>query len=243
MVCLLEYAELLKGIDEMEANSTRPEVNTIDLTLLFGSKTEQHAKIQFKQLLSAAMDMEAVHLQALQAQQKAAQTQSAKSMQTQVQPIATGTTLTSASVVTTQPPRQQPQQPQPTQAHQINKPNEFSAAKAELDSFAKGLGSDLNTAPVKLPDIKQKENENVLFKLSLADQVAELERIIEGLNEHAFNNEQLEIIRKEALGLKKVLQKGLPEKEAGDPERFLIFGILRDKRLEEVLTLLSVSDV
>jgi hypothetical protein len=34
----------------------------------------------------------------------------------------------------------------------------------------------------------------------------------------------------------------MPEKEAGDPERFLIFGILRDKRLEEVLTLLSVSD-
>ena len=210
MVYILEYSETLKMIDEIGADSVKTEVNTIDLTLLFSSKAEQRAKIKFKQLLAIATDMEALPLQA---QQKPVQAQTAKPAQAQAQPEGVGAAQASFSALA--PVRQeQPQQPQPVQAPQAPT-HELSAAKRELEGLVKGLGTGLSAALVRHPSIKQKEGENVLSKLSLADQVAELERIIEGLNEHAFNNEQLGIIRKEALGLKKSLQKGAPKRGPG----------------------------
>jgi hypothetical protein len=129
---------------------------------------------------------------------------------------------------------------QKQEVQQVSKPVEFSEAKNELNGVANNLGSSQNVF-VKPPSMKRKESEDVLPKLSVADQISELERIIEGLNEHVFNSEQLEIIKEEVLGLKRAVQKGEQEKETGDPERFLALCILRDSRLDMVLDLLSKS--
>lgn len=234
MVHILEYVEMLKVIDGMVADSAKPEVNTIDLTLLFSSKTEQPAKAQFKRLLATATGMEAIPL--LQAQQKPTQEQNSKPAQT-AQRARTDATQAAQPIPAF---AAQPQQTQPVQpSGQAAKASALSTAKAELDSLARRLGSVRGAAHVRKPGITQNEGEIVLSKLSTADQVAELERIIEGLNGHAFSSEQLAIIRKEASGLKKILQKGAPEKEPGDQEHSLMFGIIRDKRLDEVLAMLS----
>ncbi len=113
-----------------------------------------------------------------------------------------------------------------------------NTAKVELGGLVKGLGNNIKTMQVKMPNIRPKENANVLPRLSINDQVAELERIIEGLKENVFTADQLEVVRNELYGLRKFLQSGAKEKESDDPENAVIFGILRDKRLEEALSLL-----
>ncbi len=231
----MEYTELLKRIGEIEADSQRAEQNFIDLSLLFTGKQEQRQKREFKQLLPVAMNMEAEHLQ-LQQQKTPAQPPKPAPAPTQVQRPVQPVASTSTAAAPEPAPAIFAPQPQPVQAQQIS--STISAAKGELNSFAKNLGGEIN-AFVKMPNMKPKEGENVLPRLSLADQVAELERIIEGLKENAFNKEQLEVVRNEALGLKKYLQKAPPGKESGDMEHSLILGILRDKRLDEVLAILS----
>jgi hypothetical protein len=234
----LEYAELLKRIGEIEAGSARAEQNFIDLSLLFTGKQEQRQKGEFRQLLPIAMNMEAEHLQ-LQQQKTPTQAQAPRPTPAQPRPAHAAASTSTAPTPASAMAAVQPQQPRPAQAQVFS--STITAAKGELNSFAKNLGGEINTF-VKMPSMKPKEGENVLPRLSLADQVAELERIIEGLNEHAFSREQLEVVRNEAFGLKKFLQKATPGKESGDMEHSLILGILRDKRLDEVLAILAGID-
>jgi len=119
-------------------------------------------------------------------------------------------------------------------------PKEVQAAKAELSGIVRKIG-----AVAKMPKIKVKRinvSELVLPNLTLADQIAELERIIEGLNEHVFDSEHLAIVVEELEGLNQVIEDAKKKKKIApksDLERSLFE--LRDQRLAEALALLKVN--
>ncbi|MCW6159859.1 MAG: hypothetical protein LVQ95_02090 [Candidatus Micrarchaeales archaeon] len=95
-----------------------------------------------------------------------------------------------------------PRQPQPpgrpsAEAVQRHKENILK----ELGAVAKKFGG------AKQPAVKKKKvkiEELVLPNLSLADQISELERIIEGLKENVFDQEHLAVITDEMRGLRQV---------------------------------------
>ncbi len=95
-----------------------------------------------------------------------------------------------------------PRQPQPpgrpsAEAVQRHKENIFR----ELGEIAKKFGG------ARQPAIKKKKvkvEELVLPNLSLADQISELERIIEGLQENVFDQEHLAVITDEVRGLRQI---------------------------------------
>ncbi|MDE1856871.1 MAG: hypothetical protein KGH98_02175 [Candidatus Micrarchaeota archaeon] len=72
----------------------------------------------------------------------------------------------------------------------------------------------------------------VLPNLPMQDQISELERIIEGLNENIFNTEQASIVREELLGLSQVAPS---QAKGADPALVQ----LRDSRLQTALGMLG----
>ncbi|MGC8648735.1 MAG: hypothetical protein ACP5UN_00740 [Candidatus Micrarchaeia archaeon] len=79
----------------------------------------------------------------------------------------------------------------------------------------------------------------VLPSLSISDQILELERIIEGLNEKVFDSEHLEVVAEEVYGLQMVIEGEQKAKKAAvsELERSLI--ALRNQRLSDALAILS----
>ena len=76
----------------------------------------------------------------------------------------------------------------------------------------------------------------VLPNLSLNDQLSELEKINLALEGNLFDNEQLSIVKTEALGLARSLRKSKP---SHDYQKELVE--LRDKRLKGVLGKLELK--
>ncbi len=108
--------------------------------------------------------------------------------------------------------------------------------------------NNLLTEEIKIPNIK-KYNKKVqkgnisLADLSIPDQISELEKIIEGIKENAFNKENLSIIWANLVELtetlnqkKKELKKSMPILEKSET----LLWVLRDKRLREAFSVFSI---
>ncbi len=80
-----------------------------------------------------------------------------------------------------------------------------------------------------------KTNNSVLIKLSIQDQISEMEKIIKGLNLNYFNKQQIEIIKKEADSLKFYINK---QEKSNNTNFNLNLVNLRKARLNLVLSLL-----
>jgi hypothetical protein len=84
----------------------------------------------------------------------------------------------------------------------------------------------------------------VLPNLSIADQISELERIIEGLNERVFDSEHIPIVAQEVYGLRQVVadeKKKMKSKQQGVQSLEESLWELRDQRLAEASSLLEQS--
>ncbi len=117
-------------------------------------------------------------------------------------------------------------------------------AAAELSSIV-GRLQQPKQAPL-FPEIKLKKKLNmkelVLPNLSIADQISELERIIEGLRENVFDLEQTGIVMQEIYGTEQMVieeRKKLKGKPPSENELEKSLYDIRDQRLTEAAILLQ----
>lgn len=111
---------------------------------------------------------------------------------------------------------------------------EISAGK-EIASIISSAGREFEgrvTAEVG----KVRKEKMILPTLSIQDQISDLEKMSEGIDENVFNKEQLDIIRLEAEGMDDRLRY---EKQAPADEFQMSLIALRNSRLQEVLAKLK----
>lgn len=128
---------------------------------------------------------------------------------------------------------QQPVAPAPTpQKIKPIKPREVIFSK-ELSEAAARLSKITNISEVetKIKEAREKRmvKKLVLPTLSINDQISDLEKISEGLDEHVFSKEQLKIIKEEAQGLARLIAEG---KQPTTPEDLVG---LRNQLLRQVI--------
>jgi len=116
------------------------------------------------------------------------------------------------------------------------------SAKTEIADFSKSLGTMDRIKPMKPFSIQlSNEEELILPKLSVPDQVDELQKLISGLNDNAFNETEKSIIKKELEGLYEEVEKGWERGtfDSGDIDKSLL--LLRDQRLGEALKIIELK--
>ncbi len=96
------------------------------------------------------------------------------------------------------------------------------------------------------PKIKVKFNEKdlVLPKLSIADQISELERIIEGLKEQVFDENHKEVVLQEIYGLSAYIErssKDLRKRKITLNQTEQSLWALRQQRLDEAMSLINAG--
>lgn len=96
------------------------------------------------------------------------------------------------------------------------------------------------------PKIKVKFNEKdlVLPKLSIADQISELERIIEGLKEQVFDENHKEVVLQEVYGLSAHIEKSskdLRKRKITLNQTEQSLWALRQQRLDEAMSLINAG--
>ena len=131
----------------------------------------------------------------------------------------------------------QPQVQAPTQAGRPLKPRkqlfaqELKSATASLEKITKVSKEIEETIS------KQKEEKKlkglVLPTLSLSDQISDLEKIKEGLEERVFNEQQLDIIKLEANGLARLIAEGK------QPNAPIDLAEMRNSLLKEVIDMVG----
>ncbi len=119
---------------------------------------------------------------------------------------------------------------------------EEEAAKKELESIKAKLG-EIAPAIKEMRRKRVSTKDLVLPSLSLSDQIAELERIVEGVKENIFDEEHLEIVKQEVYGLNAVAEKAERDRKRSKAqiessvEDSLI--TIRQQRLNDAMNLLQ----
>jgi hypothetical protein len=111
---------------------------------------------------------------------------------------------------------------------------EISASK-EIAKIISSAGREFENK-VAAEAVKIKKEKIILPTLSIQDQISDLEKMSEGIDENVFNEEQLDIIRLEAGGMDDRIkyEKQIP---ADEFQKSLVD--LRNRRLQEVLSKLK----
>lgn len=148
-----------------------------------------------------------------------------------------------------QPQRQpQPQQAQaPPQAPPQAAPPTTPPAEAQRAEAGRELGTVAQRLASAMPRIKEMRRRRINVKdlvlpnLSTADQISELERIIEGLRENVFDGEHLEIVAQEVFGLDQVVagEKKSKKKPVAISELDMSLQAVRDQRLAQAVSILN----
>ena len=117
---------------------------------------------------------------------------------------------------------------------------EEEAAKKELDTIKERLG-EIAPAIKEIRRRRVNTKDLVLPSLSLSDQIAELERIIEGVKENVFDVEHLDIVKQEVYGLSAVDERAQKERKKSSAPGSIEDSLLavRMQRLQDAMTLLQ----
>lgn len=132
----------------------------------------------------------------------------------------------------------------------LQEPRQFNAASAATQSLQEPAleqsaaselakvvkSSDIITPPIQQQAQVRQLNSLVLPNLSVTDQVTELDKIIQNLKGSSFSQEQIQIVRKEVIGLFKAVESESKPESAAGIERDMLD--LRQARLTEALVLL-----
>ncbi|MEM0094310.1 MAG: hypothetical protein QXV17_00800 [Candidatus Micrarchaeaceae archaeon] len=131
----------------------------------------------------------------------------------------------------------QPQAAVQQQPQQIRhaRPGEAAKAAEEIRKLVGKASAEFEES--MLHEIRKvKVGKLILPTLSLQDQLSELEKINEGLDENVFNDEQLKVIRQEVFGLAETLRYEKPKSLDAFQASL---AAMRAKRLEEAEARLS----
>jgi hypothetical protein len=191
------YNSLVELIESVEKSSQSPDVEFVDLSP--GQESRKRGEVQVS--YSNAMET----ISRIESERGAEPRRRMPTVQPHLAMSGVQQTATSQGVPTLQ---QAPAQPQPVQ-----RPQEFAAPaiKTRAEKEAKQLASELHLQKVKINIRRINLKELVLPSLSMADQISELERIIEGIRENAFDQEHMTIVVEEVYGLQKYI--AMQEKE------------------------------
>ncbi|MDE1854781.1 MAG: hypothetical protein KGH57_00460 [Candidatus Micrarchaeota archaeon] len=127
-------------------------------------------------------------------------------------------------------PRQQPQAPK----RELKK--ETKAAAGSLRSMIGGAGKEFSES-VSAKVEEAEEAKLAMPKLSLQDQVSELEKIEEGIDEKVFDREQIGIIGEEVRGLSKIAARE-DTSRMSEEQRELV--LMRNQRIKEIKGRLNI---
>lgn len=222
----MEYQELLKIVDEIEGNSRTIEFNAIDISDVSSSQM-RYQRLSFGQLMKLAMQLEAINAEAIEEKRASKKAEREKQI---IQPIIEAQPVQAAQQIIS------------TAALKgiIKRARQEEQVSGEIGKFAEKLAVEPVEEPKPKATFRAKTanpNELVLPKLSIYDQVSELERIIEGLGENAFDKEHIEIIKKEVYGLNDELNRQKRDtKRLSSMELSIIE--LRNSRLSYVMAML-----
>ncbi len=212
-----KYENTLKLIEEIEQTSTKAQSAEIDMSGSFVSESAQ-APQNYKDLISLINEIE--RKGRIFSRQKPIQTERRVAEQ-QLQPK-----NEIQEIQVSKGPAQ------PSKAER--------SAKEELEHLTKEL--PLNIPLFSDSKLKRvKTSELVLPNLSIMDQVAELERIIEGIKGGAFNNEDIYIVKEELYGLAREINyenKKLKKNKAYDDKDYQL-KLMRKERLAQSIEMLS----
>jgi hypothetical protein len=232
----MEYRELLGIVQQIEKDSAKPEFNFVDI-MPIAEKVKGAEKRPFREMITMAMGIESSHIQEVQQKQRAQQPK------TQILAPILSVQKSAARQPATAPQEMQVQQ---VQGPQTQKADQKEAIRQEITSFLSRFPKVQQYVLKPFSISIKKSSDFVLLKLSIADQISELEKIIEGLTEHIFSEQQIRVIRAELLALRSSLDKeerSSSQKPApSDPEQVLMLGILRNQRLDEALAMLGVAN-
>jgi hypothetical protein len=223
-----QYNDLIKIIEEAEKNSTKVDINIIDISGI--SLQQEGSKPLFKDLFALVSEAESdsMDVQHRAKPRQILQMQSTQSkqnaMQEQYQEI--------------KKQAQSYMQQSSTQTEQMQK----ETASNEIGEFADNLKQE-STTPIKEVIEPPTDEHLVLPNLSIADQISELERIIEGIKEHVFDNEQIAIIKKEINGLSQMVEKGKGSYTASSSDMDQPLLVLRDMRLAYAKAMIRDANV
>lgn len=222
------YSKLVRQIEEIEGTAKRREESTVDISGSFDAAFSKSATT-YKALLNVIIETEKKG-GFFQRQRPAAKPQPPEAAEQAVvqprqpqQPVELPPIQSQAAELQQQPVQQESQK---------------VYAGRELSELAKSL-------PLHIPRFgehklkKQDPADLVLPNLSISDQVAELERILEGLKAGALGGDDLDTVRSEVYGLAMQVNNEKKElkgknKQLGSEEYSL--WTLRDQRIEEVIS-------
>jgi uncharacterized protein YoaH (UPF0181 family) len=224
-----KYMKMVQLIEDIEASAERqaPSTNVISLAGTFASVGGAQPK-SYHELVALMEGMEAGRHPKEEAKQ-----------QPQPQPhlVATGVEQAKyAQVPVGGLPQATPQRPE-------RQKKQREAVSKELGQIVGRIGAgvtqfgEMGRKRINIKDL-------VLPSLSLADQISELERIIEGLKQQIFDGEHMEIVAQEVYGLRQYIQDtkrrgggGAGAESPGELERSL--RDIRDQRIDEAITLIE----
>lgn len=191
------YESMVKEITEIEASAQKPEFSSADVSSVFSPATNEKV-VTYRDMVSI---VESIESKKVESRQKVVTPQVLLQQQAQPHMVMTGLKQMTTSQVlpNVQQPMQPQQQPKPEYVEQKQK----MQAKSEMKSATSKLqrkSAKVNVKHINVSDM-------VLPSLSMADQISELERIIEGLRERVFDQEHLEIVVQEVYALKQVVEK------------------------------------
>ncbi len=222
------YSKLAGQIGEIESTAKRQEASTVDISGSFDAPFTK-STTSYKALINVIIEIE----------KKGGFFQRQRPTAKPLPPVAMAQVVVQAQQAQ-QPVELPPIQLQAAELQQepVQQESQKIYAGRELSELAKSL-------PLHIPRFgehklkKQNSADLVLPNLSLSDQVAELERILEGLTTGALGGDDLDTVRSEVYGLAMQVnneKKGLKgkNKQLGSDEYSL--WTLRDQRIEEVIS-------
>ncbi|MGC8669557.1 MAG: hypothetical protein ACP5TL_00160 [Candidatus Micrarchaeia archaeon] len=230
----MDYKSMLDVIKDIENGVKVPDVSYVDISPILNSTSAPSTPYQSLLQIINSIESKGKGEYLIREKQKPPHliTSGLEQISYSQQKVGAAQTV-EVPVQNVNPPENVPAaQPQAVQPQIENK-----KAKLELGSLIKKLGAAARKPSYKIKRVNI--SELVLPNLTLADQIAELERIIEGLKENVFDSEHIIIVEEELYGLDQMLSdlrkqnKLVPKSEL---EKSLFD--LRDQRLSEALSLL-----
>jgi hypothetical protein len=219
------YASIAKKIDDVEKSVTRPETVYVNISSVFAVAPKPTSR-SYAELLKVIDDVET----------KRSVKEAAKEKKdgpiTAVPFSARAQQPTESALQGKQPTPQVTIAEYPGLQEAMQKPDESEENGSKL-SRIKNIGQ---------PKMKIDVSNLVLPGLQLSEQVNELDHIIEGLRQKAFDKEHFKIIVEEVYGLKQVAETERKEqkksgKVAGSADKVLL--AMRDKKIAEAIVMLN----